>query len=156
DEVLLVPSFAHAWGKNMLEFDTRAALIDVFLQDLQREGKALNAKRSSIEASIWENLPDQSAGVTTYALLDHLSHLMPDAALTFVLGPDNLLSFGRFYRSDDILARWSILACPQTLAVRSTDIRDHLSQNKPQLEALHGLTTPQVAQYLITHDLYQN
>ncbi|MGO1298949.1 MAG: nicotinate-nicotinamide nucleotide adenylyltransferase [Vibrio sp.] len=136
DRVLLVPSISHAWGKHMLAYDIRCELIDAFIRDLGLSHVAL----SKIEQTLFE--PGQS--VTTYTLLSALQQQQPDDDLTFVIGPDNLFNFGKFAHAEEILNQWSVMACPQTLAIRSTDIRDRLSQGL----LVDGLTTPSVAKLL--------
>ena len=34
DLVLLEPSIAHAWGKNMLDYPTRCKMVDAFIKDM--------------------------------------------------------------------------------------------------------------------------
>ncbi|WPC75463.1 nicotinate-nicotinamide nucleotide adenylyltransferase [Vibrio porteresiae] len=142
DRILLVPSISHAWGKDMLDYQTRCQLLHAFIRDLQWDKLEL----SNIESSLVQ--PQES--VTTYAVLDALQTQHPDAQLTFVIGPDNLFNFGKFYRAQEILERWSVMACPQRLAIRSTDIRDKLSQH----QSIAGLTTPSVEAMLVQQKLY--
>ncbi|WGV98424.1 nicotinate-nicotinamide nucleotide adenylyltransferase [Vibrio sp. YMD68] len=133
DRVLLLPSISHAWGKDMLKYDIRCQLVDAFIQDLSVE----NAQRSTIE----EELFQPGCAVTTFAVLDALQKKHPDSELTFVLGPDNLFNFSKFYKAEEILQRWSLLACPERVKVRSTDIREKLTHGS----SIEGLTTQKVA-----------
>ena len=64
DKILLVPSIAHAWGKEMLDFDTRCQLVNAFISDLSLDQVEL----SLIEKSLFT--PGES--VTTYAVLSEL------------------------------------------------------------------------------------
>ncbi len=84
DCVLLEPSVAHAWGKEMLDYPTRCKLVDAFIQDM---GLA-NVRRSDTEQALYQ--PGQS--VTTYALLNKTQEIYPAADITFVIGPDNFFS----------------------------------------------------------------
>jgi nicotinate-nucleotide adenylyltransferase len=118
DKVLLLPSIAHAWGKQMLDYQVRCELVDAFIEDLNMP----NVERSEIEEQLY--LPDQS--VTTFAVLQALELRYEKCDLTFVMGPDNLLNFAKFYKSEEILNRWSVMACPEKVKVRSTDIRKML------------------------------
>ncbi|KAA8681078.1 nicotinate-nicotinamide nucleotide adenylyltransferase [Vibrio gigantis] len=118
DKILLVPSIAHAWGKEMLDFDTRCQLVNAFISDLSLDQVEL----SLIEKSLFT--PGES--VTTYAVLSELQKLHGDAELTFVIGPDNFFKFSSFYKSDEITERWSVMACPEKVKIRSTDIRNAL------------------------------
>ncbi len=143
DLILLVPSIAHAWGKPMLEYSTRCKLVEAFIGDIALN----NVESCSIEARIVE--PGKS--VTTYQLLEALQTHYPDDTLTFVVGPDNLLNFGKFYHSEMILDKYSVMSCPETVKVRSTDIRNRLANG----EYVEDLTTPKVATLLAELSLYR-
>ncbi|KJY84698.1 nicotinic acid mononucleotide adenylyltransferase [Vibrio galatheae] len=142
DRVLLLPSIAHAWGKQMLEYSDRCQLVDLFIQDLQ----ANNVERSTIE----ENLLRPEGSVTTFAVLEALEKLYPDSELTFVIGPDNLLNFSKFYKADEIVSRWSVLCCPEKVQVRSTNIRDALQNRKD----ISHFVTQKVCRMLLEKEYY--
>ncbi|MDE1312404.1 nicotinate-nicotinamide nucleotide adenylyltransferase [Vibrio aestuarianus] len=142
DLVLLVPSISHAWGKSMLDYETRCELIDAFISDLALS----NVKRSTVE----EHLQQPGESVTTYAVLSLLQKQFPDADITFVIGPDNLFNFEKFYKAREILQRWSVMACPEKVAIRSTDIRHNLSENSD----ISSLTTKSVEMILQQRRLY--
>lgn len=142
DRVLLLPSIAHAWGKQMLEYSDRCELVDAFIEDLQVD----NVERSTIEESLYS--PESS--VTTYAVLEALEAKYPDSDLTFVMGPDNLLSFAKFYKAEEIVNRWSLLCCPEKVKVRSTYIRNALKQH----EDVSHLVTVKVLRKLIEKEYY--
>ncbi|PQJ84588.1 nicotinate-nicotinamide nucleotide adenylyltransferase [Aliivibrio sifiae] len=143
DKVLLVPSISHAWGKTMLSYETRVEMTSVFVDELNMS----NVELSILEKEIY--IPDQS--VTTFSLLNKLQELQHDADITFIIGPDNLLQFGKFYKSDEIVQRWSVMACPETLPVRSTDIRTAIQHG----ESITHLTTKGVEKYISAHRLYE-
>ncbi|WP_117235116.1 nicotinate-nicotinamide nucleotide adenylyltransferase [Vibrio maerlii] len=136
DEVLLVPSIAHAWGKTMLDYQQRCQLVDAFISDLGLS----NVIRSDVEETLYK--PGES--VTTYSVLKKLQELNPESMLTFVLGPDNLFNFSKFYKSEAILEKWAVMACPETVKVRSTDIRNALNQDQP----IDKFSTPNVIKVL--------
>ncbi|MGR5118831.1 nicotinate-nicotinamide nucleotide adenylyltransferase [Vibrio astriarenae] len=136
DQVWLLPSIAHAWGKSMLAYDQRCALVDAFIGDLGHQ----SVKRCQIE----EQLHKPGESVTTYAVLEALSERYPDYEFTFVLGPDNLFSFARFFNAEEIVQRWSVLACPEKVKIRSTDIRNNIENNQD----ISHLTTPNVVKLL--------
>lgn len=135
DRILLVPSFAHAWGKQMADFDLRCEWVSDFIDDARCENLELYREE--------ETLSDDK-GVTTWALLNHIQNQYPNSELTFVIGPDNFLKFGKFHRAEDILQRWNVLACPETVPVRSTEIRERLAKSQD----ISGLTTPTLANKL--------
>ncbi|MGL4828345.1 MAG: nicotinate-nicotinamide nucleotide adenylyltransferase [Vibrio sp.] len=142
DLILLVPSISHAWGKTMLDYEQRNRLVDQFIQDIGSS----KVQRSDVEEALYT--PENS--VTTYAVLTRLQALYPEDELTFVIGPDNLLNFGQFYKADEILQCWAVMACPERLPIRSTVIRDSLQNGQP----ITGMTTSGVEQMLYQHLLY--
>ncbi|WP_434361616.1 nicotinate-nicotinamide nucleotide adenylyltransferase [Parasalinivibrio latis] len=133
DQVLLVPSIAHAWGKSMPDFGLRCEWVEAFIKDLAQE----NVRLCRVEEEMYTG----EEAITTYALLDRLTEDHPDATFTFVLGPDNFLNFSKFYKAEEILSRWSVLACPETVKIRSTKIREYLASGQDISE----MTTPSVA-----------
>lgn len=128
DRVLLLPSISHAWGKEMLDYQARCELVDAFIEDLQSS----NVVRSTVEETLYQ--PNHS--VTTFAVLSELQRQYPEYEITFVIGPDNLLILLNFYKADEILNRWSVMACPETVKVRSTDIRKAISDKKTLIHLL--------------------
>ncbi|WP_375749774.1 nicotinate-nicotinamide nucleotide adenylyltransferase [Vibrio sp. HN007] len=142
DRVLLIPSIAHAWGKEMLCYEKRCELVDVFIEDLNK----VKVKRSTVE----EKLHTPGESVTTYAVLERLQQENPNAELTFVIGPDNFFNFSKFYKASEITQRWSVMACPEKVKVRSTEIRERIKEGKRISEH----TTPGVESYLKEHNLY--
>ncbi|MCE0494910.1 nicotinate-nicotinamide nucleotide adenylyltransferase [Vibrio salinus] len=142
DSILLVPSIAHAWGKDMLDYDIRCELVDAFILDLNMP----NVHRSDVE----ERLVKPEQVVTTFDVLDFLQQCHPESELTFILGPDNLFAFKKFHRASDILQRFSVLACPERVPVRSTTIRQYLAEKR----SISELTTPQVVSLIAKRHLY--
>lgn len=132
DRILLVPSISHAWGKEMLDYDIRCQLIEAFINDIGSSKVEL--------CKIEQELVTPGNSVTTYAVLTKVEEIFPHADITFVIGPDNLLNFDKFYKYSEILQRWSIMVCPERIPVRSTEIRRRLSDNSE----ISGLTTPSV------------
>ncbi|WP_420895545.1 hypothetical protein [Vibrio anguillarum] len=98
-----------------------------------------------IEPTLWAE-----QNVTTHAVLSLLQKQSPDADITFVMGPDNLFNFAKFYKAQDILQRWSVMACPEKVAIRSTDIRQRLAENLD----ITDLTTISVRKILQQRKLY--
>lgn len=142
DKVLLLPSIAHAWGKQMLDYSVRCELVDLFIEDLT----VCNVERSTIEETLYQ--PESS--VTTFAVLEALEAQYPQSELTFVMGPDNLFNFAKFYKAEEILSRWSVLSCPETVRVRSTDIRKALAEKQD----ISDLTTTKVCRRLAKMEYY--
>ncbi len=142
DLIFLLPSIAHAWGKHMLDYDLRCRILELFIHDLGLN----NVYRSTVEEDLYQ--PGNS--VTTFAVLEKIQAIYPMAEITFVIGPDNFFSFHKFYKADEILRRWSVMACPEKVTIRSTDIRRALQKN----HSVCGMTTPSVAAFLQQKKLY--
>ncbi|SHO56956.1 nicotinate-nicotinamide nucleotide adenylyltransferase [Vibrio quintilis] len=142
DRILLVPSIAHAWGKLMLPYPVRCQLVDAFIGDL--------GNPAIVRSDIEEQLYQPELHVTTHAVLQALQVRYPADELTFVVGPDNLLQFGSFYKADEILQQFSVLACPEKVPVRSTVIRQQIRQGKP----ISQMTTPSVEKLIQDLSLY--
>ncbi|MBR9788338.1 MAG: nicotinate-nicotinamide nucleotide adenylyltransferase [Vibrionaceae bacterium] len=143
DLVLLEPSIAHAWGKEMLDYPTRCKLVDAFIKDIGLS----NVQRSNVEQALYQ--PGQS--VTTYALLAKIQKNHPTDDLTFVIGPDNFFKFAKFYKAQEITERWTVMACPEKIKIRSTDIRKALMEGKD----ISAFTTLTVSELLLNEGLYR-
>lgn len=143
DLVFLEPSIAHAWGKNMLDYPIRCKLVDAFIKDMGLS----NVQRSDLEQALYQ--PGQS--VTTFALLEKIQEIHTQADITFVIGPDNFFKFAKFYRAEEIMERWAVMACPEKVNIRSTDIRNALVEGKD----ISAFTTPTVNKMLISEGLYK-
>ena len=142
DRILLVPSISHAWGKEMLDFDIRCQLIEAFIKDID--------STKVILSKLEQELVTPGKSVTTYEVLTKVEQIFPLSDITFVIGPDNLLNFDKFYKSSEILQRWSIMVCPERIPVRSTEIRRRLSENAE----ISDLTTPSVEGLLKQLNVY--
>ncbi len=143
DHIFLVPSISHAWGKDMLDYKIRCDMVSLFIRDLDMP----NVHLSGVEESLYQ----RDNTVTTYEVLSKLQQDNPQAAITFVLGPDNFFKFHQFFNAQEILRRWAVFCCPQQVNIRSTHIRDKIKCNEPIAE----LTTPSVASYIEQHQLYR-
>lgn len=115
--VLAGPSKAHAFAKNMADFDARCTMTQDLLLHF---GLPSNVQVSRIE----QDLAKDDKPVYTYDVLVALQALYPDHRIVFGLGPDNVEQFSRFYRYQDILDQFELEECPTMGTVRSTDIRN--------------------------------
>lgn len=150
DHVLIVPTFAHALGKEArASFDHRLAMCEALARDVPR------CTVSDIERS----LPSPSRTLHT---LEALSQARPGARFRLVVGADIARDTSRWHRWDDIVA----IAPPLWLGragyaaheaatitfteMSSTDIRARLSRGEP----VRGLVPNAVADYIEAHALY--
>lgn len=142
-KVLLIPSFKHAFSKQMLSYDTRLQLLDAFVMDIADE----RVETLAIEHLLAEG----DKPVYTYDVLEYLqSELYPDAQLQFVIGPDNRQSWHKFYKADEILTRWSLLHVPENTPIRSTAVRENIEHGRN----ISALVTPSVQSLIQANHLY--
>ena len=143
EQVLLIPSFQHAFAKSMISYDHRVALLDAFVSDIAD---------TRVRAYPVEHLiADGDKPVYTFDVLSHLENTaFTDAQLSFVMGPDNQANWSKFYKADEIEQRWGVLVVPERKPIRSTRVREALRAGDPVEE----LVTPSVASYLQEHKLY--
>jgi nicotinate-nucleotide adenylyltransferase len=146
DKVLLIPSLRHAFSKQMIDYATRKKLVSLFVSDIN-DPRVIDLL---IEHKV---KPNSEEPVYTYDLLDFIEREMyPKARLTFVIGPDNVANWHKFYKADEITKRWSVLAVPERLPLRSTMVRDTI---KARL-SVDTLLTTQVEAYIQNTGLYQS
>ncbi|MCV5837288.1 hypothetical protein OFN62_30590, partial [Escherichia coli] len=86
-----------------------------------------------------------------YALVEKIQEIYPTADITFVIGPDNFFKFAKFYKAEEITERWTVMACPEKVKIRSTDIRNALIEGKD----ISTYTTPTVSELLLNEGLYR-
>jgi len=151
DEVLVVPSAAHAFGKPMAPFLAR---LDMARLLAARSAQPDRVKVADIEARMLAEAPGRP--VYTYDLLSRLDKMERRAEVRYVcaVGPDNAREavWKRFHRAGEILDRFGRLVVVGRLPVRSSVIRAALGAHRVNLS---GMITPEVAQYIQRHYLYQ-
>lgn len=126
DSVLLVPSYCHAFGKQMAPYNIRFRMAEAMVSDM---AQSVPIQVSDIERKLSAQ-GEPSQPVYTYDVLNAVQSDFPDAAITFVLGPDNAdpATWQRFYRAQDILDRWGIFVAQERIPIRSTLIRNKLAE----------------------------
>ncbi len=95
DAVWLVPTHEHAFGKRMAPFADRVEMLRTVLSRFEPSRVAV----SLIEA--------ESGGPSlTFETLSVLSTRHPEHTFSWVIGADNLTEAHRWYRFEDLIARW--------------------------------------------------
>lgn len=128
DEVWIVPSFIHGFGKEMFPYDFRCKLTGQFVQDLN------NPKVYSypVEHLTEKGLKKQS--VYTWDLLTYIQNQINKSSanieIGFIMGPDNLEAWPKFYRSKDISRNWHVFVGAETKGIRSTIVRKAIANNQ--------------------------
>ena len=155
DKILLVPSAAHAFSKKSQPFSVRAQLLEAFCQDVS--GLSCHIEVCLLEADLLNKNPEKP--VYTYDLLTALSETYPDDQIGFIRGPDNAAqeTWQRFYRYLDIEQRWSIFTASENVPVRSSKLRDLLSNLNAGVKSteLAKFVTPSVQALIVEKNLYR-
>ena len=156
DNILLVPSAAHAFSKKMQPFNDRLEMLNVFLKDALLESCHLEV--CDLEYHLLKDKPDHP--VYTFDLLTALEHHYGSGVeLGFIRGPDNANAqvWQRFYKSDEIEKRWSIFTAQERIRARSSQVRQSIAESgvdEPGNKDLQALLTPSVYQFIQQTGLY--
>ncbi len=159
DRLLLVPSAAHAFAKQMTPFLQRVAMLERLLADIEL---SVPVTICTLEQQLLACTPEHP--VYTYDLLDALAQQYRErdeaVELVFVRGPDNAApeTWSRFYRAAEIEQRWQLFTASERLAVRSSSVRAlcKTTVSTGRLRAqLAEMLTPGVIDYLIQERLYR-
>ena len=124
DTLVIVPSYCHADGKRMADFDLRCRWIDKLVARLGCERVICSA--------LERELGQGGAVVYSYELLCALSAQFAiarcDTAL--VIGEDNRERVAIFHRGAELLQEFGLLIADEQLQVHSSDIRRLISQGR--------------------------
>lgn len=121
DEVLCVPSAAHAFGKAMAPFPARLDWLRCLL-DATYPGDA-KIGITDIEQRL--SRLNEDGPVYSIAVLRALKNNRPDHDFTLLIGPDNAAPevWHRFYGHELIEREFSVEVVEERVPVRSTDVR---------------------------------
>ena len=146
-EVIIVPAFRHAFGKQSAPFEHRVRMCELALEacHLQAHARVCAIERSLAQGS--------DAPVYTYTVLGHLRDKLGSAPCLLV-GPDIAAEWQRWYRHTDIDQEFGRLCLPLTHDIRSTDIRQRLRAGADPA-SLSALIPAPVAAYIAAHGLYR-
>ncbi|MGE3537740.1 MAG: nicotinate-nicotinamide nucleotide adenylyltransferase [Candidatus Tectimicrobiota bacterium] len=146
-EVIVVPAYRHAFGKQSAPFAHRLQMCLLGLQawQLQTHARVCSIEQRLAQAS--------DTPVYTYEVLCAL-RAQGKTPLRLIVGPDIAAEWTRWYHHADIDREFGRVALPMTVAVRSTDIRQHLRAGGSAKLPEDWLPEP-VTTYIATHDLYR-
>ncbi len=124
--VVVVPSFRHAFGKKMMDFELRLRMVKVMIADMKAEALV---GVSNIEQKLAEKRRDDQP-IYTYDVMEALEEHYQTDQLVFVIGPDNAKPeiWRAFYKSEEIEQRWNLWVAQERVNIRSTGIREKLAQ----------------------------
>ncbi|HJL05720.1 MAG TPA: nicotinate (nicotinamide) nucleotide adenylyltransferase [Polyangiaceae bacterium LLY-WYZ-15_(1-7)] len=151
DEVLVVPTYAHAFGKRSAPYADRRAMLELALEGLR------GVRISDVE----RDLGGESS--RTLHTLQALAKRTPGARFRLVIGADILAETHRWHRWEDVAALAPPLVvgrggyplpdeCPFTMPeISSTEVRRRLQAG----ERAEGLVPPAVLAYARDRGLYR-
>ena len=146
-EVIMVPAFRHAFGKQLAPFEHRIHMCELALQACQL---VEHARVCTIECSL---ASASGVPVYTYDVLCSLrAQLGSDPCL--LVGPDIAAEWERWYRHTEIDQEFARLCLPLTHMIRSTDIRQRLRAGEAPA-SLNDVVPEPVAAYIAAHALYR-
>ncbi|MEE2644979.1 MAG: DUF2520 domain-containing protein [Myxococcota bacterium] len=162
DEVWVLPTAEHAFGKNMVPFEERCRLLTLLLQPFEQS--RLRISRVESERGLSKS----------FDTLSYLSGQHPSFDFHLVIGADNLSLAHRWHRFDELIARWPVVAfaragheraleeaceagwcvaAPPLGHISSTQLRRALSEGAPDTQLCLSLPQPLIEP---CRDLYQH
>jgi len=166
DEILLIPSYRHAFGKDMVPYQDRLYMASILGEAFHAE-KHLNFEHETtiITSAIERDIGlDSDKPVYTFDVLYELEQRYLNAnvqpELTFIIGPDNATheTWSKFYRGEDIVKRWNLRAVSERIPVHSTLIRELITDfPRPGFlfeSRFKNYLDGMIANYIFNHRLY--
>jgi nicotinate-nucleotide adenylyltransferase len=159
DEMWFVPTYAHAFGKDLVAYEHRVAMCELAAAPL---GARVRVSRAEYELA---QRPDFVASRTLH-LIEYLNASYPDVALRLVVGADILGETDKWYRWDEVVRRAPLLVVGRTghalpegstatgvamPQVSATRVRELLAAKDPAAAQLLPQT---VLRYIARHGLY--
>lgn len=144
DEIWLIPSFSHGFGKEMFPYEFRCKLTEQFAQDLNDPRIKAHPIEHCTPAA------QQGKPVYTWDLLYHLDSCLQfqesDDQLGFIIGPDNAENWHKFHRSAEIEKFWKVYIGRESREIRSTMVRNAIANG----ESISEFLTPGVEKLMKT------
>ncbi len=159
DEVWLLPTYRHAFGKDLAPFEDRMAMCRLAIAPLGPRAKVL-----ATEAELAQR-PDFRASRTLH-LLEALRDAHPEHRFRLIVGSDILAEADKWYRWDAVVALAPLLVIgraghlpPNATAtelvmpeVSSTEVRKRVARR----ESVRNLLPREVVRYIDERGLYRD
>ncbi|MCS5712458.1 adenylyltransferase/cytidyltransferase family protein [Candidatus Berkiella aquae] len=162
DEILLVPSVLHAFKKSLSPLENRLDMLKLLIENELSVDEQHRVMIFNIEPHIQSKHPKQPF-VYTYDVLETIETLYSkhqSAQIQFIVGPDLAVPevWQRFYRYQDIEARWPLYVVKEKVAIHSTMVREVIQQfykKRSELKKhLVELVGTSIADYILQYHLY--
>ncbi|MBD8088645.1 nicotinic acid mononucleotide adenylyltransferase [Pseudomonas fluorescens] len=145
DAVWLIPSYKHAFSKNMTDYGLRCEWVEAFAKDLPYPVEMM-----AVEHEIAQ-LTGSDRPVYSYEVVEHLCNAFPEHQYLLAIGPDNMQAWSRFSHIEQIHNRCQIFVTQERKQVRSTGIRKELALGYVPPNML----TPNVQNLLKSHNPWE-
>ncbi|WP_070886074.1 adenylyltransferase/cytidyltransferase family protein [Pseudomonas argentinensis] len=128
EQVLVVPSYRHAYGKRMADFDLRCAWVERLAA---RFGDRVRC------CSLERELGADGRVIYSYDLLSRLAeqHGLPTERLALVIGEDNLTRLQAFHRAAELRQQFGLVVANEEMTVHSSAIRAMIAAGQAIPEA---------------------
>jgi nicotinate-nucleotide adenylyltransferase len=120
EKVLVVPSYAHPFGKHMVAFETRVGWLNKIVTQLQDERILVDACEEDLAAI---KTPIFSIDLLRF-IADRFG--LDSKSVALVMGADNAKVFPTFYGYQAIVDEFSVITMPEVYAIHSTMLRSTL------------------------------
>lgn len=142
DEIWVIPSANHAFGKDMLPLALRERMVEALIADIGNS----QVKLVSCEPKVSDGV------VYTIDLLDFLAENNEDCKFVFLCGEDNISGFHKFHRAQEILDRHEVQGFDVIDDIRSTYIRNSISDGTIEWKDMVSPSVQSVVLELIDSD----
>lgn len=142
DEVWIIPSASHAFGKVMLPLSMRVEMCQAFVNDLNIP----NVRLVNCEEQVSDGV------VYTIDLLDFLQAKHPDRKFEFLCGADNVELFSSFHKYNEITERHGMKGYSVEKDIRSTKVRNSIEASTPDWMSM---VSKGVEKVILANELYQ-
>ena len=123
DQVIIVPSFAHGFGKQMADFDLRLDWVETMAMAMRVDHYNVMVDDIEFDIGMQTGLP-----VYTWDMLNALQIrlCLEPSQMVFIIGEDNKDNLSKFYKAQAILDTYEIMVVRETLSVHSSLIKERI------------------------------
>jgi nicotinate-nucleotide adenylyltransferase len=147
DEVWVIPSFKHPFGKELASFEDRMAMCHLLFDSLGAKVKMSEVEKKINNTNGW-----------TITTLQYLIDQFPEHQFSWVMGSDLLQATSKWKDFDKIKKLASIISIPRLgyeksklPNISSTQVREAVASGKD----ISSLVSPEVMKYIDEKGLYR-
>ena len=161
DQVLLVPSAAHAFGKQMTPYAQRLELLRAGIDEMLAGERRVRV--ADIEPDIKASRPSQEAVYSIdvlQMLADRARQTKQEVRYVLLLGPDNAVpeTWKRFHRHEEIERGFGVGIVTERLHIHSSDIREFIARHAGEVATLRAKLPPlvgeRITELILEHGMY--